>query len=123
MNKKVEKILETFNEKKNQYFAENKRIVKELQKIGYTVDYDLDGTFYALHELSTLEEYQKSIHEIYTEKKVISPTGQIFDVYKSSVNTYAGSKKSIGGVHFIINGNHALSRTAKKGVINFIKNN
>lgn len=40
----VKDILDTFNEEKDSY-KECERIIEELNKIGYTADYYLDGVF------------------------------------------------------------------------------
>jgi len=47
----VKDILASFDELSNNYFTECKRVIAELEKHGYTADYDMSGELFDLTKI------------------------------------------------------------------------
>jgi hypothetical protein len=49
--KEVKDILNSYDELADNYFTESKRIIAELEKHGYTADYDMSGELFDLTKI------------------------------------------------------------------------
>jgi len=49
--KEVKDVLNSFDEDSNNYFTECKRIIAELEPLGYTADYDMSGELFDLTKI------------------------------------------------------------------------